>query len=137
MSLTLAPRLVLDSWAWLELFRGSKEGSAIDQKIATAPESFTSAITLAEVVSVSARRGRPTGDKAAAIRIQSKVVVPSAEDAIEAGLLHAEMKKNVPNFSLTDAFVLQLARKLDARVLTDDPDLRGIKEAVFVGQGST
>jgi len=130
--LTPTRKLVLDSWAWLELFRGSKEGRMIDQEMAGAPESYTSAITLAEVVSVSARRGRPTGDKVAAIRSQSRVVVPSPDDAIEAGLLHAETKRKVQSFSLADAFILQLAHKVGARVLTGDPDFRGIKDAQVV-----
>jgi predicted nucleic acid-binding protein len=101
------------------------------QELANAVESFTSAITLAEVVSTSARRGRPVDDKTAVIRSQSKVVVPSSDDAIGAGLLHAEMKK-ASNFSPADAFVLQLARKVGARVVTGDPDFRGVKEPEFI-----
>ena len=121
-------KLVLDSWAWLELFSGSEKGRQVDQELARS-EPFTSVITLAEVVSVSLRRKRPVEGKVAAIGSQSRVVSPSPEDAMEAGRLHAEAKRKAPNFSLADAFALQLARKVGAKVLTGDPDFKGLKEA--------
>ena len=131
--MTPTPRLVIDSWAWLELFSGSEKGKSVDRAIGDAAEVYTTGITLAEVVSTAARRGRPTEDKIQAIRSQSKVTVASSEDAIEAGTIHAQIKEKVPNFSLADAFVLQAAKRLGAKVLTGDPDFRGIKEAEFVG----
>jgi PIN domain nuclease of toxin-antitoxin system len=127
--LTLASRIVIDSWAWLELFGGSEKGRKVEQEITKAAESFTSSVTLAEVVSVSARRGRPTDDKVAAIRSLSRVVAPSSDDAVEAGILHARTKKDSRNFSLADAFVLQAAGKMNARVLTGDPDFKVLKGA--------
>ena len=129
--MTSIPRVVLDSWAWLELFSGSEKGKKVDRELAES-ESFTSAVTLAEVVSVSLRRGRPVDEKVAAIRGQSKVLSPSSDDAIEAAQLHAETKRRAPDFSLADAFVLQAARKLGATVITGDPDFRGIKGARVV-----
>jgi predicted nucleic acid-binding protein len=51
---------------------------------------------------------------------------------VEAGEIHAIEKKLSPNFSLPDSFVLQLARKLGAKVLTGDPDFRKVKEAELI-----
>ena len=130
--MTHTSRVVVDSWAWLELFRGSEKGRRVDRELAGS-EPFTSAITLAEVVSVSLRRRRPVDDKVAAIRGQSKVVSPSSDDALDAGRIHAEARRKSPNFSLSDSFVLQLARKVGAKVLTGDPDFRGMKEAEVIG----
>ena len=126
--MTPTSRVVLDSWAWLELFSGSEAGRTVDEKLAGS-ESFTSTVTLAEVVSVSLRRRRSVDDKVAAIRSESKLVPPSLDDAIEAGRIHAETKQTAPNISLADAFVLHLARKVGAKVLTADPDFAGMKEA--------
>ena len=78
------------------------------------------------------RRKRPADDKIAVIRSMSRVVAPTTDDAIEAGIIHAKTKDTSPNFSLADAFVPQLARKTGAKVLTGDPDFRGIKEAEMV-----
>jgi predicted nucleic acid-binding protein len=130
--LTPTPRVVLDSWAWLELFSGSEKGRKVDRELAGSEGAFTSTVTLAEVVSVSLRRRRSVEDKVAAIRGQSRVVSPSSDDALDSGRLHAEMKRKAQNFSLADAFVLQLARKVGGKVLTADPDFLGIKEAEFL-----
>ncbi len=125
--------LVVDSWAWLELFSGSEKGRAADQEIAKSRGAFTCAVTLAEVVSVAARRKRPSDKMVSAITNLSRVVSPSPADAVEAGLIHSEARRHAPNFSLSDAFVLQAARKLGGKVLTADPDFRGIKEATLIG----
>ena len=68
-----------------------------------------------------------------AISTLSKFGLPSRDDAIEAGKLHAEIKTKSANFGLADAFVLQLARKVNGNVLTGDPDFKGLPEAEFIG----
>jgi predicted nucleic acid-binding protein len=125
-------RLVVDSWAWLEIFNGSEKGKKAAALLSASGEVFTHAVTLAEVVSTVARRGRPVDDARLAIQASSKVLVPSSEDAVRAGLLHAQMKKRSPNFSLADAFALDGARSVGAKVLTGDPDFAGVKEAVLL-----
>jgi len=47
-------------------------------------------------------------------------------------LLHAEMRKQMKDFGLSDAFVMATARKLNARVLTGNPHFKGLKEAVMI-----
>jgi predicted nucleic acid-binding protein len=130
--LTPTSKLVVDSWAWLELFTGTKRGKDVEARLANSTESLTTVLTLAEVVSVALRRRRPTEDKIAVIRGLSKVVAPTPDDAIEAGIIHAKSRVVSPNFSLADAFVLQLARKTGAKVLTGDPDFKGMREAEIV-----
>ncbi len=43
------------------------------------------------------------------------------------------MKRERTNFSLGDAFVLQMARKEGVKVLTGDRDFEGLKDAVMIG----
>jgi len=122
----------MDSWAWMELFDGSKDARTIETKMSSATEILTSAVSLAEVVSVIKRRKRPADKAVEVIMSNSRVAVPSSADAVEAGLLHGDQKEERRNFSLADAFVLQLARKVGAKVLTNDPDFRGIKETEMI-----
>ena len=53
--------------------------------------------------------------------------VPDLEDASEAVSIRAELKPRSRNLSFEDYFVLQLARKKGAKVLTGDPDFRGVQ----------
>jgi len=46
--------------------------------------------------------------------------------------LYAEMRKTERGFGLADVYVLAVARKLRAKVLTGDPYFKGVKEAIMV-----
>jgi predicted nucleic acid-binding protein len=50
----------------------------------------------------------------------------------EAGVLLCEMRKTKRDFGLADAYVLAVARTVNAKMLTGDPHFRGVKEAVLV-----
>ena len=93
---------------------------------------LTSSVTVAEVVSKFGREWLGTDAPYTAITTSSRVVDLGSDDAKEAGILHAVMKKRRPNFSLADAIALHLAKREKARVLTGDPDFEGIGEAAMI-----
>ena len=126
-------RLVVDSWAWVEYLRGSEAGKRVDTRISQAGEVWTTVISLTEVVSKYRREKLSEQTAIEAISSLSKFELPSRNDAIEAGRIHAEVKTKSANFGLADAFVLQLARKVNCKVLTGDPDFKGLREAELIG----
>lgn len=107
-------------------------GEAVERRISGQNEIWTSAVSLMEIVSKYRRKGLPEDKAIEAIGSLSRFGILDREDAAEVGRLHAQVKARSPNFSLADAFTLQLARKLRAKVLTGDPGFKGIKEAEFV-----
>lgn len=125
-------RLVVDSWAWVEYLRGSEVGQKVNTRISQAGELWTTVTSLTEVVSKYRREKLSEQTAIDAISALSKFGLPTRDDAIEAGRLHAEIKTKSPNFGLADAFVLQLARKIDGKVLTGDQDFKGLREAELV-----
>jgi len=127
--LTRTSKLVVDSWAWVEYFGGSAIGKKVEAAFSEVDEIWTSAVSIAEIVSKYRRKNMDESRAIEALYSLSRIGSPNREDAREAGRIHAELKAKLPSFGLADSFVLQLARKLGARVLTGDPDFRGIKEA--------
>jgi len=125
-------RLVVDSWAWVEYFRGSEIGRRVSERVSQGDELWTSVVSLCEVVSKYRREKVSESTAVEAITSLSKLGEIDQEDAIEAGKVHAEVKSRSPNFGLADSFVLQLARKIGAKVLTGDPDFKGLREADFI-----
>ena len=93
----------------------------------------TDSVTVAEVISKFTREGLDIEGPYKAITTSSRVVSLTDADARDAGVLHAGVKKNRANFSLGDAVVLNLARKTKTKVLTGDPDFRGLEEAEMLG----
>jgi predicted nucleic acid-binding protein len=127
-------RLVVDSWAWVEYLRGSETGRRVDAKLVSTEDLWTSVVSLTEVVSKYRRERIAEQAAIEAIGSLSRFGVPNRDDAIEAGRIHAEVKSKSPNFGLADSFVLQLARKVGARVLTGDSDFKGLREAEYIGK---
>jgi predicted nucleic acid-binding protein len=127
-------RLVVDSWAWVEYLRGSETGRMVDAKLESSKELWTSVVSMTEVVSKYRREKIPEQPAIEAISSLTRLGVPSRDDAIEAGRIHAEMKPGSTNFGLADSFVLQLARKVGGKVLTGDPDFKELREAEFIGK---
>ena len=129
----MTSRYVVDAYAWIEYLRGSHAGETVKSLLASEEsEIYTCAVTLAEVVSKTAREG---GDAEAAYDVlQSNSTIVSADGLLskDAGALHATLRKTVPDFGLADAYVLALARKTKAKVLTGDPHFRDIKDATFL-----
>ena len=121
--------LVVDSWAWIEYLSGSEMGKVAAKAMSEASELWTSVASVAEIVSKYRRAGVDETQAMRAVASLSKIGVPDLEDAREAGTVHAELKPRPRNLSFADSFVLQLARKKGAKVLTGDPDFRGLKEA--------
>ncbi len=119
---------VIDAWAWIEFLRGSKAGLIVKKRIENS-EVFTSIITISEVISKFAREGLNADEAFQAIISLSKVINSNEVFVKEVGFLHAEIKKREPTFSLADAFVLQTAKKMHARILTGDSGFIGVKEA--------
>jgi predicted nucleic acid-binding protein len=123
---------VVDAWAWVEYMDGSAQGKKVDRLISGNADVWTSVVSLAELVSKYTRKGMDSKPIVDAVTSLSKLGIPGVKDAKEAGELHAKEKARSPNFSLPDSFVLQLARKTGARVLTGDPDFHGIKEVELI-----
>src|SRR3990172_1972732 len=127
------PRFVVDSWAWVEYLRGTSRGEQVHKKIDSRAELLTHVVTLAELTSKFRRQGLDVEAAWQAVRALSKILTIDETDAKNAGVLHATIKQSRANFSLADAFVLQAARKLHCKILTGDPDFRGMKDAIMLG----
>jgi PIN domain nuclease of toxin-antitoxin system len=124
----MSTKYVVDSWAWIEYLDGSEIGKKVAMKL-KAQEVFTNIVTIAEVISKVGRKQKDPDIAFRAMTSLSNIVAGDDEFAKRVGLLHSGVKKEVPNFSLGDAFTLYTAKSLSAKVLTGDPDFKGIKEA--------
>jgi len=121
-------RYVIDAWAWLEYLEGRVMGQEVRKRIRSA-ELFTNPITVAEVVSKVHKTGGDVDTAYSAITSMSQIATVGEAFAKRAGMLHGSIKKSRPNFSFGDAFTLQTAIDLHAKVLTGDPDFKGMREA--------
>jgi len=128
-------KFVIDSYAWIEYLEGTADGEKVRKIIENREnEIYTCSVTLAEIVSKFARKNIDVNIAINAISSLSKTISADSDLSFVAGKIHAEMKRVIKDFGLSDAYILALSRKLCAKILTEDSHFKNIKEAVFVSK---
>jgi predicted nucleic acid-binding protein len=123
-------KYIIDAYAWIEYLRGSRAGEQVKAVFEEENnEVYTCAVTIAEVVSKTAREGQNVEVAYSILLNNSQVVNVDEEVSRTAGSLHAEMRMSEKDFGLADAYVLATARKLKSKVLTGDLHFRSVKDA--------
>ena len=126
-------KYIIDAYAWIEYLIGSKAGEKVKSVLEEENnEIYTCAVTIAEVISKTAREGRDFEAAYDILLSNSQVVNVDEEVSKEAGVLHSEMRRNVRDFGLADAYVLATARRINSKVLTGDFHFKGVKEAILI-----
>jgi predicted nucleic acid-binding protein len=126
-------RYLIDSYAWIEYLEGSVKGARVRDLLRPPAEGYTPASVVAEVTSKTIRRGKDPSVAWLALRGSSIILPLDGETARAAGGLHAEYRRKISDFAMTDAVVLTFARKLDAKIVTGDPHFQGMRGVEFLG----
>lgn len=133
-------RIVVDSYAWIELFIGSSEGEKVRERMLEADRVFTPGIVLAEI----ARKYHREGVEREAIRERLRLIVETSEIisideevALESASCYEELlsradERGIGKPSLFDAIILATARMREAKVLTGDEHFRELPETLWL-----
>ena len=124
---------IIDAYAWIEYFRGSKMGGEVGKNVENSQyKIITHIFTLAELASSYGRDRLNFETEEKSLLSLSSIHHPDISFAVEAGKLHAELRKERKHIGLADTFVLLTARKLGGKVVTGDEDFRGLKEVIMI-----
>lgn len=122
-------RYIIDTYAWIEYFRGSMIGHKI-MNIIENGGNITPTIVLAEMKRKFVEWRRVDFDeKLNFIRSKSDILPLDEETAILAGELRATI--GIEGIGLVDCILLALAKIHEIKVLTGDEHFRGLEEAEF------
>ncbi|MGQ0536928.1 MAG: type II toxin-antitoxin system VapC family toxin [Methanobacteriota archaeon] len=122
--------VLIDSWAWIEYFRGSAAGRKVLPYVEGDDEAVVSALNVAEVYRWFLRElDEPSAHEAlVAMTERSSVRDVTLDIAVEAARI-----RHRTGWGLGDSIVYATARADRAVVVTGDPDFRGAEGVVFVG----
>ena len=123
--------VLIDSWAWIEYFKGSKAGEQVKKLIEDSEErAVISAITIAEVYGWILRSydEEVAEEKRAAMRERAFVYDVDDDTAVEAAKIKHQKK-----WGLGDAIVYATAKKSEATIVTGDPHFKNLEQVVFLG----
>jgi len=134
-------RIVVDSYAWVEIFAGTERGEKVKGYLAEADEVYTPDLVLAEISRKCIREGlseEETRERLLAIKEASLIAHMDVDIALEAARCHAALREGdkregLKEPGLFDAIVLATARVKRSRVATGDEHFKGLKETIWVG----
>ncbi|HEC92188.1 MAG TPA: type II toxin-antitoxin system VapC family toxin [Candidatus Atribacteria bacterium] len=121
--------VLIDSWAWIEYFRGSKSGEKVKKYIEGKEKAIISAINIAEVYrwilnfydeKIAEKKIEAMKERCFVIPVDEKIAVMAAK------IKHEE------KLGLGDAIIYATARKENAILLTGDSDFRNKKNVIFI-----
>ncbi len=134
-------RIVVDTYAWIEYFRGTNIGLKVKKYLAEADYVYTPTIVLAEIARKYIREGASIDlveERLGIIEELSAIVGINAKIALEAGKAYIELlelakaKQLKKTLGLGDAIVLATARVLGARILTGDRHFKYLEETIWL-----
>jgi predicted nucleic acid-binding protein len=129
---------VIDTYAWIEYFKGTSLGQVARQYI-EGDSTATPSIVILELERSLLRdiaEGNETRGgakkKTEYARSVTSIIDLTYDSAIKAAQTDKEMRKKIKNWGMADSIVLATARQLGAKVVTGDEHFRGMKEAVMI-----
>jgi predicted nucleic acid-binding protein len=133
-------KIVVDTYAWIELLLGSEKGKKVNEMLENADEVYTPSIGLAETARKFLREGsdeKTITESLDLITSASTITQIDPTVALEAAKCQSELserakksKQNTP--SLFDAIVLATARINKCKILTGDEHFKDLPETIWL-----
>ena len=123
--------VLIDSWAWIEYFRGSEAGEKAREYIESENEIIISTINMAEIYRWILRfyDEKIAEKKRNFIKKRVIIIDVTEEIAIEAAKIKHKLK-----WGLGDSIIYATAKQEKAKVLTGDPHFKGLKDVIYIGK---
>ena len=125
---------IVDSWAWIEYFIGSKSGLKLKKLIDNKNHKFiTMECTLSEVKSYCLRTNGDF-DRINSIIKKNSIMLPVPIDIwLKAAETKHEIRKKIKDFGLIDAILVAKQNELNCMLISGDEHFKNMKKIVYVG----
>ena len=127
-------KYVIDSYAWLAYFMGTKEGENAKTIIDSSEEKITPTICLAEVYGKTLKvEGEETAEKQRIFIKEKSALAPLDElIALEAARTSKKMKKEIEGWGLADSIVYATGVVKKAEVVTGEEHFKKLEGVLFI-----
>ncbi len=122
---------IIDSYAWVEYYLGTKKGARIKEIIETG-NIATPILVIAELSDKFAREGKDFNGLFQFISSRSTILLLDVETAIKCGSFKAEMRKRFKQFGIIDAIIYLTAKSNNSKLLTGDVHLKELENVEFI-----
>ncbi len=121
--------VLIDSWAWIEYWRGGSHSKKAAEYIEGSEPAVASTINLAEIFFWVLRHydERMAEEKRETLRKRCFLIPLDDKTAVEAARLKHSLK-----LLMADSIILATARARNAKVVTGDKDFKGLPDTLFI-----
>ena len=125
-------RYIIDSYVWIEYFRGTENGAKARRYIEEG-EAATPTIVLAELADKYSREGwKYLEEDIAFINSATVTFDLTKEIALLSGKTNSHMKRRIKGWSMADSILYATAKIKNAQIVTGDEHFRGVNEAILI-----
>ncbi|MBO3763282.1 type II toxin-antitoxin system VapC family toxin [Thermofilum sp.] len=127
-------RYIIDSYAWIEYFMGTKAGEKVKPIVEGLEEKITPTICLAEVYAKTIRvEGEKMAEKQRVFIKERSIILPLDEKlAVEAAKIDIAMKRKVKSWGLADSIVYAAGLVKKAEIVTGDEHFKDLENVFFI-----
>ena len=127
-------RYVIDSFAWIEYFMGTKAGEKAKPIIEGVDEKITPTICLAEVYAKTTKaESQELAEKQRTFIKEKSALAPLDETiAVESAKIDVIMKKKIKGWGLADSIVYAIGITKKAEIVTGDEHFKNLKNVIFI-----
>jgi predicted nucleic acid-binding protein len=127
-------KYVIDSYAWIEYFMGTKAGEQVKPIIEKTDEKITPTIALAEIYAKTLKtENQELAEKQRAFIKEKSAISPLDETiAIESAKIDVIMKKKITGWGLADSIIYATGTAKKAKILTGDEHLKKLENVIFI-----
>lgn len=120
---------MVDSWAWVEYFKGTSSGKKAASYIEGEEKVIVSAINVAEVRLFLLRHKPAEAEKHISFLLNTSFPITISTEIA----LHAAKIKHEKKLGLADAIVMVTAMMHNAKIITGDDDFKGEEGVIYIG----
>lgn len=122
--------VLIDSWAWIEYFKGSSFGIKAKEIIESGEKLLLSTINASEVYHFLLKHKSNEAEKLISFVLSSSFAIPlDTPIALKAAKIKFSQKLH-----LADSIVMATAEENNATILTGDEDFKNIKNVIYIGK---
>ncbi len=123
--------MLLDSWAWVEMFKDTLKGRKVRKTIGESTI-FLSVLNIAEVADWCVREGKNPKAYVTAMKENTNLLIIDEEIAETAGNAISSLRKQSPGIGLIDVLIYSLAQSAQMPLVTGDPHFRNLTGVEFI-----
>ena len=129
--MSMSELFVLDSFAWIEYFLGSRRGEKV-QGFIESKKCVTPTIVIAEISAKYSNDNKDFTDKLKFMKFNTKVISLTEDIAEFAGRIKTSQRKIKKDFGLADSIIYATALLHNAKVISGDPHFEDMKEVIII-----